>query len=199
MINQDFVFLGAAIFAFGSIPYLLGTIKGKVKPNRVTWFIWSLAPLIAFAAQIKEGVLIHQALLTFTAGFIPLVIFAASFLNKKSYWKLGRLDFSSGALSLLGLFLWLTTGTGLIAIFFAIVADGLAAFPTVVKSFKFPETENWILYFTASISALITLFTIKIWNFETFAFSLYIFLLTLLLSGLIKFKLGRSLQESFSK
>lgn len=191
MINDNFVFLGVAIFAFGSIGYFLGTLKGKVKPNRVTWLIWALAPLIAFAAQVKEGVGIHQSLLTFTVGFIPLLILGASFINKKSYWKIGKLDIICGTLSLLGLLLWQITGTGLIAIFFAIIADGLAAFPTVIKSIKFPETENWILYFANAISAGITLLTIKIWNFETFAFPLYIFLLTLLLAALIKFKIGK--------
>ena len=166
MINENFVFLGSVIFALGSVPYFLDTIKGKVKPNRVTWFIWSIAPLIAFSAQIKEGVGIHQSLLTFTVGFVPLVIFIASFVNKKSYWQLGRLDLSCGALSLIGLVLWIAT-------------------------------ENWVIYFAASISALITLFTIKVWDFETFAFSLYIFLLTLMLSGLIKFRLGQRIQKSF--
>ena len=191
MINDNFVFLGAAIFFFGSIGYFVDTIKGKVKPNRVTWFIWSLAPLIAFIAQLKQGVGIHQALLTFMVGFIPLIIFIASFVNKKAYWKIGKLDIICGVLSLVGLFLWYITGTGIIAIFFAILADGLAAFPTVIKSFKFPETENWILYFANAISAGITLLTIKIWNPETFAFPLYILLLTLLLSVLIKFKIGK--------
>jgi len=191
VINDNFVFLGAAIFFFGSIGYFVDTIKGKVKPNRVTWFIWSLAPLIAFIAQLKQGVGIHQALLTFMVGFIPLIIFIASFVNKKAYWKIGKLDIICGVLSLVGLFLWYITGTGIIAIFFAILADGLAAFPTVIKSFKFPETENWILYFANAISAGITLLTIKIWNPETFAFPLYILLLTLLLSVLIKFKIGK--------
>jgi len=46
--------------------------------------------LIAFKAQIKEGVGIHQALLTFMVGFIPLIIFIASFINKKAYWKIGK-------------------------------------------------------------------------------------------------------------
>jgi hypothetical protein len=191
VINDNLVFLGAAIFFFGSIGYFVDTIKGKVKPNRVTWFIWSLAPLIAFIAQLKQGVGIHQALLTFMVGFIPLIIFIASFVNKKAYWKIGKLDIICGVLSLVGLFLWYSTGTGNVAIFFAILADGLAAFPTVIKSFKFPETENWILYFANAISAGITLLTIKIWNPETFAFPLYIFLLTLLLAVLIKCKIGK--------
>ncbi len=191
MINENFAFLGAAIFAFGSIGYFLDTLKGKVKPNRVTWFIWALAPLIAFVAQIRQGVGIHQSLLTFTVGFIPIIILAASFVNKKSYWKISKLDLICGVLSLLGLLLWQITGAGNIAIFFAILSDGLAAFPTVIKSFKFPETENWILYFANAISAGITLLTIKVWNFENFGFPLYIFLLTGLLATLIKLKIGK--------
>lgn len=191
MINENFVILGAIIFFFGSIGYFVDTIKGKVKPNRVTWFIWSLAPLIAFIAQLREGVGIHQSLLTFMVGFIPLIIFIASFINKKAYWQIGKLDVICGVLSLVGLFLWYITGTGIIAIFFSILADAGAAFPTIVKSYRFPETENYFLYFANAISAAITLLTIKIWNFETFSFPLYIFLLTSLLAILIKFKVGK--------
>lgn len=124
-------------------------------------------------------------------GFIPLVIFIASFVNKKAYWEIGKLDIICGVLSLAGLSLWYFTGTGNIAIFFSIMADGLAALPTVIKSYKFPETENYLLYFTNAISAGITLLTIKVWSFETFGFSLFIFLLTLLLAILIKFKIGK--------
>jgi hypothetical protein len=36
MINQNFVILGAIIAAIGSLSYLIDTVKGKVKPNRVS-------------------------------------------------------------------------------------------------------------------------------------------------------------------
>lgn len=152
-----------------------------------------MAPLIAFAAQIKEGVGIHQSLLTFTVGFIPFLILVASFVNKKSYWKIGTFDIACGALSLVGLLLWQIIGAGLIAIVFAIIADGLAALPTIIKSYKLPETENWLLYFANAVSAGITILTIRVWNLETFAFPLYILLLTGLLSILIKFEIGKIL------
>ena len=140
MIHENFVFLGAIIFTLGSIGYIFDTLKGRVRPNRVTWFIWSLAPLIAFSAQLEEGVAIHQSLLTFTVGFIPFLILTASFLNKKSYWKLGKLDITCGVLSLIGLLLWQVIGIGLVAIAFAILADGVAAIPTIIKSYKFPDS-----------------------------------------------------------
>src|SRR3989344_8314569 len=126
MINENFAILGAVIFFFGSIGYFVETIQGKVKPNRVTWFLWALAPLVAFTAQIKQGVGI-QSLLTLMAGLIPFVIFFASFINKNSYWKIGRLDIICGIFSILGLVLWWITKVGNVAIAFAILADLLAA------------------------------------------------------------------------
>src|SRR3989338_5293375 len=101
MLPEYFVIIGSIIFFFGSISYFIETIQGKVKPNRITWFLWALAPLIAFYAQIKQGVGI-QSLLTFTVGFIPILIFLASFVNKKSYWKITRLDWLCTILSVGG-------------------------------------------------------------------------------------------------
>src|SRR2546421_3007943 len=155
MINQNFVILGAIIAAAGSFSYLIDTMKGKVKPNRVSFLLWSLAPLIAFVAEIKQGVGL-QSLMTFIVGFLPLTIFVASFVNKKAEWKLTRFDLSCGALSLMGLLLWYIAKSGNVAIVFSILADGLAALPTVVKAFSFPETENGWPYFTSTISAAIT-------------------------------------------
>ncbi len=191
MLHPNFVILGAIIFFLGSIGYVWDTIKGKVKPNKVTWFIWSLAPLIAFAAQINQGIGM-EALLTFMIGFVPVIVFVASFINKKSYWKIERLDLICGSLSITGLILWQITKVGNIAIFFSLVADFLALLPTLVKSYRQPETENYLLYFGNSIFALLTILTIKDWNFANYAFPLYIFVATLLLTVLIRFKIGRS-------
>lgn len=188
MISENFIYLGAVIFFFGSIGYFIDTIKGKVKPNKVTWFIWALAPIIAFAAQIKQGVGL-QSLLTFMIGFIPLLIFIASFVNKKSYWKIERFDLLCGFLSIIGLVLWQVTKIGNIAIFLSLISDFLAAWPTVVKSFKYPETENYVIYLTNSIFGLITLLTIKSWNFETYSFSLYIFITMLIVAIFVKFRI----------
>jgi hypothetical protein len=193
VINENFVFVGAVIYALGSIGYLRDTLRGTVKPNRVTWFIWTIAPLLAFFAQIGEGVGLHQSLLTFMAGFIPLLILTASFFNKKAYWKLGRLDIICGVLSILGLVWWLFSGTGLIAIILAIIVDFIAAVPTIIKGWKFPETENWVFFFVNAISAGITLLTITVWNYETFLFPLYIFIICVLFTLIIKFKVGKRL------
>ncbi|MBI2028865.1 hypothetical protein HYT02_00410 [Candidatus Gottesmanbacteria bacterium] len=190
MLNPNFVYLGILISLSGSISYIIDTLKGKTKPNKVTWFMWALAPLIAFSAQVHQGVG-KEALLSFIVGFNPLLVFIASFVNKNAYWKITRLDLFYGGLSILGLILWYITKIGNIAILFAILSDGLAAVPTVIKAYHFPETENYKIFLAGAIAALITLLTIKVWNFENYAFSLYIFFICAILFILIKFKPGK--------
>jgi len=195
MINENFVFLGALLSLIGSLNYVWNTLRGKTKPNRVTWFLWALAPMIAFTAMINQGVSFQGALMTFMVGFGPLMIFIASFVNKKSVWKITKFDMICGALSILGIIAWLLTQTGNVAIFFSIVADGLAVLPTLVKSFNEPETESSLVFLNAAISAVITLLTVTIWDFQHIAFPIYIFIVCFLLFILIQFRLGPKIKK----
>ena len=56
MLDAHFVILGAAVGFAGALSYLVGTLRGTVRPNRVSWLLWSLAPLVAFAAEVQQGV-----------------------------------------------------------------------------------------------------------------------------------------------
>ncbi len=193
MINQNFIFIGLLLQAYGGWQYFIDTIKGKIQPNRVSWFLWSFAPLIAFAAEVKQGVGL-QSLTTFIVGFIPLVVFIASFVNKKAVWKLGVFDFICGLLSVLGLILWLVTKVGNIAILFSIFTDALAAVPTIVKSYKAPESESVGVYSFGVINAAITILTIRQWNFANWGYPVYLLFLDILITVLITFKLGKRLK-----
>jgi len=187
MISDKFVILGAVLNLMGSSRYVWDVLKGRAKPNRVTFFLWALAPLIAFGAEIHEGVGL-RSLMTFMVGFGPLIILLASFLNRGSVWKITTFDIVCGILSLLGLLLWLITRHGNVAIFFSILADGLAALPTVVKSYHHPETESYLVYLNGAISAAITLLTINNWTFANYGFPLYILVICAILFVLIKLR-----------
>ncbi len=189
MIDERFVIVAAVLNLIGSLSYLKDTIKGKTRPNRVSWFLWAAAPLIAFSAELNHGVGL-PALMTFMVGFGPLLIFLGSFVNRKASWKLTKLDMVCGALSILGLILWQVTGSGYLAILFSILADGLAGVPTIVKSYKEPESENWHVFFFGAVSAAITLLAIDTWDLAHYGFPLYIFAICVLLAVLIKFKIG---------
>ena len=80
VINENWIYLGTAIGAAGALVYLRDTVRGTTQPNRVTWLLWAVAPLLAAAVELNEGVRL-QALPTFMVGFMPLLIFIASFHN----------------------------------------------------------------------------------------------------------------------
>lgn len=189
MLNENFVIVGVIIQSIGGISYFLDTIKGKIQPNKVSWLLWAIAPLIAFAAEVSQGVGVHS-LATFIVGFLPLIIFFASFINKKATWKLKTLDIICGVLSILGLFLWGITRVGNVAIFFAVLADGLAAIPTLVKSYKEPASESSQIFGFGIINAGIAILAISVWNFQHYAFPIYLLVINILLFTLIQFKLG---------
>src|SRR5579859_3519157 len=137
MLSQVLIFLGIAINGIGTISYIIGTLKGKIKPNKVTFFVWSVAPFIAFLAQLNKGVGI-QSFMTLSVSIFPLSIFVASFANKHAHWKIHSRDILCGAISLIGLGLWYLTHEPNIAIVFSIISEGFATLPTIIKSYYHP-------------------------------------------------------------
>ena len=111
MINVNWIYLGTAIGALGTSVYLRDTLRGTTKPNRVTWLLWAVAPLLAAAVEFNEGVGL-RALPTFMVGFMPLLVFAASFHNPDAVWKIRRIDYACGAMSVVGTVVWLVTRNG---------------------------------------------------------------------------------------
>ena len=67
MISQNFIYLAALLNLAGVSIYIAATLGGKTKPNRVSWFMWALAPMVAFAAMVSQGVGL-QSLMTFMSG-----------------------------------------------------------------------------------------------------------------------------------
>lgn len=194
MLHSYFTIVGTLIGAAGSVIYVRDTLKGTIKPNRVSFLLWSIVPMIAFFAQIDQGVGL-EALMTFSTGFLPLTVFIASFVNKQAEWKLTRFDVICGVLSIIGLALWMITRVGNIAIFFSIIADGLAAIPTIVKAYRYPDTEIAWPWMATVIGVILTLLTLSTFTFANCGFILYILAVNMLIFSLVKFRLGEKLQS----
>ena len=198
MLHPNFVIIGTLIGALGSLAYFVDTLKGKVKPNRVPFLLWAIVPFIAFAAQIKQGVGL-EALMTFSAGFLPLTILCASFINQNAVWKILTFDLVCGVLSLIGLAMWLITKEGNLAITFSILADGLAAIPTILKSYRYPDTELAWPWLATSVGVVLTLLTLQQLNFANSSFIIYILVVNTLIFALIQFRVGEKMASLTGK
>ena len=175
------VVLSAIINIAGSYVYIKDTLKGKTKPNRVSWLMWSIAPLIGTLAALSLHADIWATVRIFLAGFLPLIIFIASFINQQSYWKLTKFDFICGMCSVFAIVVWVFIDLPRISILLAAIGDGFAALPTLVKAWKYPETETGLTYITSFLAVLLIIPSIPKWNIENSAFQIYLLIANALL------------------
>ena len=174
------VFVAAFATLVATYVYISSMFKGVAKPNRVSWLMWTIAPLIAAAAAVSNGVG-WAALPVFMSGFSPFLIFTASFVTKKAYWKLASFDYVCGALSGLALVLWYVTRDPNVAISFAIGSDGLASIPTLTKAWNHPETESAWPFIVGVFNALTSFGAATMWTFSEYAFPAYLIAINIML------------------
>jgi hypothetical protein len=174
------VFVAAFATLLATFAYVRSMFKGGAKPNRVSWLMWSIAPFIATAAAISNGVG-WAALPVFMSGFSPFLIFSASFVSKKAYWTLASFDYVCGVLSGLALALWYVTKDPNVAIVFAIASDGLASIPTFTKAWIYPETEYAWPFIVGVFNASTSFVASTMWTFSAYAFPAYLMVINILL------------------
>ena len=174
------VFVAAFATLLATFVYIRSMFRGGAKPNRVSWLMWSIAPFIAAAAAVSNGVG-WAALPVFMSGLSPFLIFTASFVLKKAHWKLTTFDYFCGVLSGLALVLWFVTKDPNVAITFAIASDALASIPTLTKAWNFPETEIAWPFIVGVFNASTSFLAITIWAFSAYAFPAYLIVINILL------------------
>jgi len=180
MLIEKILFVAVFINLIATFYYCKDILYGQTRPNLVTWSLWALIPLIGVFFQLKAGARL-SVLPILIDGLNCIVIIVFALWNKNSYWKIGRLDIVCGIFALVALVFYIFTHNLGISILFAILADFLAAIPTIIKSWKFPETETWGVYLVAGITNIFGLLIIKNWIFTIYSFGLYFVLMNLLI------------------
>jgi hypothetical protein len=193
MLPEYFAVIGSVIASTGGIYYAYLAFKGRVKPNRVTWLFWSAFPMIAFVAQLSQGVgLVAWA--TFVAGAPPVLVVIGSLFNKDAYWETRTIDYWFAGAGFVSVVAWRVTNIPNIAFTFALLADLLVALPTVLKTYRYPETENWKAYGVSAFGFLVAVLAVSEWTYENCAFVVYLFLLNLSIAVLAARRLGAAIE-----
>ena len=183
MLPEYFAIIGAIIGSLGGCYYLYETIVGNAQPNRITWLLWGIFPMVIFVAQRAQGVE-GLSWASFVAGFTPLLVVAASFFNKNAYWKSEPRDYYLMAAAVIGIILWAITDNPNLALLFSLLADMLAGIPTLIKSYRHPHSESWIAYAISALGFGMSFLSVQTYNFENAAFVAYVFVLNTALAVL---------------
>jgi len=181
MIPAYFSYL-CILFGFaGSFYYIKDIFRGKAKPNRVSWIFWTIAPFVGVYVGYKSGVNVPLLISTFTAGFIPFLILIATFFSKDSYWQTTKFDILCGVVSFIAIIIWIITKNGAVSITFAVLADLFASIPTVIKSWKYSETENIAPFSFGILNQIITFLIITNFSYLNLAFPIYLILINIII------------------
>lgn len=157
----------------GYIPYIYSIIAGNTRPNRATWFIWTIiGGLLAFS-YLAEG---DQNSIWLPIGYFlgPLIVAILSLRYGYAEWT--RLDTACIIAAAISIVPWVLSDNATITLIINLVIDSTGAIPTLVKTYREPETEDltaWGVFFAANT---IQLFAISMWNLAAL-YPIYLFFL----------------------
>lgn len=178
----------SAAMVVGGLVYLKEMLWGNTRPNRVSWFLWGLPPVIGAVIAWQDGVEWRVWLPILAIGAGTILIFVASFLRRDGYWKLGPLDYVCGLFSLLAIAFWAINRDPFTATALAVAGDGLAALPTLAKSWKSPETETAVAYLSTGVASATGLLAIERGDFIEMAFPVYMACMNLTIAAVIYYR-----------
>lgn len=171
---HSFVGILAGILAVVAIfPYIKDIVHGSTRPNIVSWALWVLLLIISMVAQISAGA---SWSLTFLIGDLigTSFIFILCLLGY-GYRSYGWVEWVCFILAITAIIAWQLTRQPVLAIIFAIVADSMAAIPTVIKAYKDPWSENSSSWFILCSAAVLAMLSTTIINSANLIFPAYLF------------------------
>lgn len=178
----------AGVLAIGGyIPYIYSILAGKTQPNRATWFIWTIVGGLLAFSYIAEG---DQHSIWLPLGYFvgPLMVALLSLRYGYAEWtKLDTVCIVAAAISVIP---WIMSDNATLTLIINVIIDSTGAIPTLVKTFREPETEDltaWLIFFVANT---LQLFAISMWNLAAL-YPIYLFFLAgAMVAFIIKGKLS---------
>jgi len=179
---ETFGYISGILFMFSAVPYVRSILKGNTKPQRITWLIWTVLVFIAFFSQLAKGATWSLLL---TAGDAVTIVIVFIFSIKYGIGGFGKMDIISLFGAGLSLVLWYFTNEPAIALFLIIFIDIIGSNLTIIKTWKNPETENWVGWAMCGVGGVFGILSVGSFNFILLAYPLYICLINSLIALII--------------
>jgi len=156
-----------------NIPYIRETIQGKVRPERISWLLWTLlGATYYFSAVIADG----ATLFTFGELIGPVLIFILAL--KFGVGGKSRFDLYSLAVALVAFILLFVLKGVLISLILALVVDSIGAMLTIRKLLIDPASESKSFWGMGAIASVLALLSLEKFNPETMLFPVYVLMIS---------------------
>lgn len=170
--------IAGLIAFFAYVVYIISILKGKTKPNRVTWWIWAFMGLVlALSYQLSGAV---------NTVWVPYVEFLGPFSIALLSIKYGegtlenKTDLFCFVGAVVSIILWVIFNNPVIALVTNLAIDSFAIVPTIKKSYLRPEGEDFWAWFGTGMADTLNMFAV-----ERFTFAILVYPIYMLVSDLI--------------
>ncbi|GAA0404064.1 hypothetical protein GCM10009133_10890 [Cocleimonas flava] len=165
----------------GFIPYIISILQGKTKPNRVTWWIWTvIGALLCASYWSSGGVEAIWVPISYVIG--PLSIALLSL--KYGYGTLDKFDRSCLLAAVISLLFWWISGSALIALLMNITIDMFGAMPTIKKTYHEPESESQMAWGFFLVGNTLNLIALSNWEISQSLYPIYLFSISIIVYAL---------------
>ncbi|MDB5164230.1 MAG: hypothetical protein JWS12_848 [Candidatus Saccharibacteria bacterium] len=180
---KDVLLVVAGLITIGSIiPYIMDIIRGKTKPNIVSWITWTLITGVATVAEIGGGEY-RTAIFTGTAVLETLTVVILGIKYGHAHYTLFDVACQVGAL--FGFVLWAIFNSPAAAVLFSVLIDFIGALPTVRHAWLRPHEETWVTFALAGVGGLLAIFALTNYNWTSLTYAVYIVLINIVFSFVI--------------
>ncbi len=159
--KEAFAVISAVLILVAGPPYALDTLKGITKPERMTWFIFSLLGLVAFVSQAGLGAswsLLFSGL--DTAGSCLMLLLSL----KYGVGGYARRDIVALTIALAGIAAAYLFKQPLISLSGVVLADASGTALTVRKAFLDPSSETTITWLCVGTAAVFGMLAVGSWS-----------------------------------
>ena len=142
----------------GYIPYIYSIFKGITKPNRATWIIWTIVGGLLAFSYAAEG---DSNAIWLPIGYFvgPLIVAILSIWYGYTEWT--RVDKVCLLIAIISIVPWVLSKDATITLVINVLIDASGAIPTLVKTYKEPETEDLTAWAIFAIANTLQLFALS--------------------------------------
>ena len=163
--RQLFTILSGLTIAISYIPFIRGTIRGSVVPNRASWTVWFVQDVLIASSAIMAGAG-PAAVMPVIWGLGAATILILS-LTKGTRGSFAGLEKACLVLSGLGILLWVTTGAPRVTLVASVSALCIGGVPTVSKAWVKPWTETMSGWLLMILGTVFSALAIERWTFDS--------------------------------
>ncbi len=143
---KEFIGIVSGVLVFASvIPYVVRIIQGKIRPNIIGWSLWTFVGFTLLITYKGSGA--ESNIYPAFFGFVnPLLVTILSIVKRGTLTRLTRVEWGCVIVCAIALVLYFyASGEKKLvtyALYISLVADSVAAIPTLVQNTKRPQDDR---------------------------------------------------------